>query len=153
MVSDLPALHGRGYGWEELYQGPAPAVQVYWDTSRDSKSGLRWHKHENPDVPLVHPNTKPLARALHEFWVDRYTAQLRGGLGAKPAEDDQFRRDLGLETPNPTENPPYEEPEDEKLFRELLLVHSRNIPSSKVTEGVVDVVEMSRAYLSHDWSA
>jgi len=51
-----------------------------WETSYNAKFALQWREHDNPGVPLVHPNTKPLAQALHSYWMDRYRKQLWGGL-------------------------------------------------------------------------
>jgi len=57
------------------------------------------------------------------------------------------RQILGLEPPIPVEIRPYEEPEDEKLFRILVVTHAVRYDLEKVLLG------MSKAYLELDWSA
>jgi len=131
---------------------PLPEWFQGWKISHNAKHALQLRQHYEPDVPLVHPNTKPLAQALHEFWLDRYKRQFPGGRGdPETAEHDEVvKQVLGLEIPEPKETRPYEEPEDEKLFRELLFAHSRHLPSSRVIKGVVDVVGMIKAYADLD---
>jgi len=149
-LSTVEGTDGKNYT-----RNPHPLLRWFqsWHISRDSKCGLRWDEHDNPDVPLVHSNTKPLAQALHEYWSDRYNKQLWGGWGTRIADDDKFGQDLGLE-PSSTEILPYEEPKDEKVFRELLRTHSTQLRSLEATKGVERVVrEMGKAYLELDWSA
>jgi len=108
---------------------PHPLYRWFQDlnTSRNSKFGLhdQWHEHNNPDVPLVHKNTVALARILHKFWLDRYSQQFaRKIMGVEMVErKGGLRQMLGLESLKPVEIRPYEEPEDENLFRELLSIH------------------------------
>jgi len=129
---------------------PLPELFRSWKTSRDFKFALFWCEYDNPDVPLVHPNTEPLARALHEYWSDRYTKQLRGGRMVRMSEgSSRFRQTTGLETPLLIKTPPYKEPEDEYQFRELVATQARELPSA--TKEVV--LGMVRAYLNLDWSA
>ena len=70
----LSTVEGTG---KSYIRDPHPLLKWFqdWKTSRDSKLGLQWHEHNNPNVPLAHRNTLPLARALHKFWMDRYNRQ------------------------------------------------------------------------------
>ena len=124
-----------------------------WNTSRAFKFALQWLEHDNRNVPLVHQNTIPLARALHKFWLDRYSAQFpTWARDAETAERGRvFEQVLGLKEEITVKIPPYEEPEDEAIFRRLLATHGKALgPSLKTTEGVA--MEMSKVYMNLDWS-
>ena len=62
-----------------------------------------------------------------------------------------FEEVLGLKEEITVKIPPYEEPEDEALFRRLIATSGEALgPSLKTTEGVA--IEMSKAYMDLDWS-
>jgi hypothetical protein len=69
-----------------------------------------------------HPNTRRLACAFHNYWVERYDRQFQKyDLGPGPRVSEIF----GLETSRnpPKAPPPYREPEDDKVFKEVLVRH------------------------------
>lgn len=121
-----------------------------WKTSHNAKFALQWREHDNPGVPLVHPNTKPLAQALRSYWVDRYRKQLWGGWREPSCEMPEavveLVRMLNVEVLEPIEIPPYEELEDEHQFRKLVAIQVRW--SRGVTKEVVR--GMAKAYLGLD---
>ena len=110
-------------------RNPHPLPKWFQDcrSSLESKLAFLWRDDSDPDFSLVHPNTRSLALALHKFWLDRYRAQFPEQ--AEPAEtmesDRGFLQRLGYEEGTTVEMPPYEEPEDEDLFRRLLITHIR----------------------------
>ena len=62
-----------------------------------------------------------LACVLRGFWVDRYTKQFR-----HPSKSEDRPLELAelFNIAVPTaENPPYEEPEDDRVFKEVLVEH------------------------------
>ena len=111
------------------------------ETSRKAKTALWWDEHDHPKVPLVYPNAKALAEDLYEYWLNRYRIQTRnyssrlcGILGLGP-------EDLP---------PPYEEPDDETVFRELHRIYFSATRPLEMTQGVV--LEMVKRYMSIDRS-
>ena len=139
---------------KNLTMNPHPLRKWFedWESSRDAKIALQWRGHMRSDIPLVHPNTRGLACALHKYWVDRYIKQFPGEAGdAGIAEDDdEVLQMLNPKMSKPIEIPPYEEPEDENLFRELVVIHARALRSLKMTEGII--AGMSRRYKDLDWT-
>jgi len=134
---------------------PHPLLEWFqdWKISRYFKFGLQWREHDDPKVHLVHHNTKALALALHKFWLDRYSAQFPQG--AEPAETTENSRKrlqvLRREERITVKPPPYQEPEDEDLFLDLLATHILALgPSLETTEEVLD--RMNKVYMDLDWS-
>ena len=119
----------------------------YVSRCNPSICSFQWHEHNNPDVPLVHRNTLPLARALHSFWLERYKKQFPGDVGGvETAEfDEALVQRLDPEMSDPKEIPPYEELKDESLFRKLVATHVKKLhlsgPAGEVITG------MSKTYL------
>jgi hypothetical protein len=102
---------------------PHPLIEWFqdWNVSHHFKKGLNWHKHDRSDIPLAFPNTKALASALHNYWLDRYSEQF-----PHPSERKvRPRPPLGtLNVPASTiANSPYKEPEDDRVFLDLLTEH------------------------------
>ena len=127
--------------------GPHPFFEWFghWKTSLHYKLALQWYEHNNPNVPLAHPNVVTLAGALYTFWVDRYTKQFPGARGSIEAEDDnEALKLLNPKMPQPIEVPPYEEFDDDNLFQELLVIHSRAFRSFGVAKALV--YETSKRY-------
>ena len=153
---------------------PHPLLRWFgdWEVSLDAKKGLNWHRNI-VEIPPAHPNTKDLACALHEYWMDRFTRQFPnphkkdrprplagapdtekfpGGVeDAKTSQAEEIMRVLNPTMTQPLEVPPYEEPEDENLFRELVVIHARELANFEPTEGLV--TEMGVRYNSLDWAA
>jgi hypothetical protein len=151
---------------------PHPLARWFtdWAISRDAKKALEWRDSDIVGVPLAHPNARDLACALHEYWVDRYirqfprslkkdrprlppdTEQFPGGAeDAKIFDDEEVMAILNPPITQLTKVLPYEEPEDESLFRELVFIYSREVPRFGPTKALV--VETSRRYNGVDWAA
>ena len=127
---------------------PHPLRRWFKDlgSSYDAKTGVEWHYRGITGIPLAYPNTSALARALHRYWVDRYIWQPRHTNG--PEKD--YRPSLlaeifGIEHPR-TENPPYEEPEDDSVFKEVLVEHARALYAEPLREIYDRLVEMHSKY-------
>ena len=149
-LSMVEGVDGKNYT-----RDPHPLLKWFqdWESSRNAKFALQWREHDDPKVHLVHHNTIPLARALHKFWLDRYNEQFpTWARDAETAERGRaFEQVLGLKEEITVEIPPYEEPEDEALFRRLLVTHGEALgPSLKTAGGVA--MEMSKVYTDLDWS-
>ena len=84
MGSDMPVATVANEDSKNVIKNPHPLRRRFTDRegSRNAKVGLDWrYFSDNHDIPLVHSNTKTLARVLHEYWVDQYTRRI-----AKPKE-------------------------------------------------------------------
>ena len=85
-----------------------------------------------------HPNAKSLARAPHRYWLGQHTKRFPGGAEeAERSVDEEVMQLLNSKMSQQIEVPPYEEPEDEDLFRELVVIHARLLHRLKGPEGVV----------------
>ena len=146
-LSMVEGADGKNYT-----RDPHPLLEWFqgWKVSRASKVALPWHEHYEPGVPLVHRNTKPLAQALHEFWLDRYKRQFPGQPRDPKTHNKVLMQVLGPKMSNSIEPPPYEELEDEEVFLTLLATHVQNFPLVETTEeGLAD--EMITAYVKFPW--
>jgi len=148
-LSTVEGADGKNYT-----RDPHPLLKWFqdWSTSHDAKHGLQFRRHYKPGVPLVHQNTKPLAQALHEFWLDRYKTQFPRQLsGPKTAEYGQeLMQVIGHKMSNPIKPPPYKELKDEEVFVSLLATHVESFPLVETTERGL-AVEMSTAYVMFAW--
>lgn len=97
------------------------------------KLGLQWSEYKNPKSLPAYPNTKPLAKALHKFWVNQYNTRHSGE--AEGMDDDRTL--------------PYKEPNDEEVFQELIRIHSKVLQSLEKTKGVV--VRLEKGYEDLGW--
>ena len=168
------------YGTVEDWDGknctrhPHPLAKWFgdWETSLNFKKGLDWRL-KIPGIPPAHPNTRDLACALHEYWMDRFTKQFPhplkqdrpqplvgipdaenfpGGVeDAKTSQAEEIMRVLNPTMTQPLAVPPYEEPEDENLFRELVVIHARELANFEPIKGLV--VGMGVRYNGLDWVA
>ena len=121
-----------------------------WQRSRNNKMALRWRERDVAGIPLAYPNTRDLACVLHGFWVDRYTRQLR-----RPSKGEDRPSELAelFNITVPTiENPPYEEPEDDRVFKEVLVEHECALYAEPL-RGIQDtLVEMGLKYGEIGWN-
>ena len=123
-----------------------------WKISRHFKLALQWHDHDVAGAPLAHPNTRELACALHKYWLDRYMSQFPGGAkSARGFGDVELMQVLNPKMSQSIAVPLYEEPEDENLFRELVVIHAGALRDLKLTEGLI--TGMGKRYNSLDWAA
>jgi hypothetical protein len=152
---------------------PHPLLDWFqgWKISRNAKKALEWRDSDIAGIPLAHPNTRDLACALHEYWVDRYTRQFPNPLkkdrprpppdteqplgGAEDAKTSDKKKIMEMFNPPITQRikvPLYEEPEDESHFLELMVIHTEELPRFEPTgEGLV--VRIGRRYNDIDWAA
>ena len=136
-------------------RNPHPLPKWFQDcrSSLESKLGFLWRDDSDPDISLVHSNTRSLALAFHKFWLDRYSAQFpQGAEPAETTENDRKRLQvLRREERITVEMPPYQEPENEDLFLDLLATHILTLgPSLETTKEVLD--GMNKVYMDLDWS-
>jgi len=123
-----------------------------WESSRDAKKALEWHDDDTVEATLAHLNTRKLARALHKYWLDRYKRQF-----PDPPEDDAPDRMAGLfdidAAVSMTEGP-YEEPEDDRVFQEILVRFDRTLFAEPLREIWDDLGKMGSKYKGIiDWHA
>ena len=156
-LSIVEGVDGNNYT-----RNPHPLPKWFQDcrSSLESKLGFLWRDDSDPDISLVHSNTRSLALALHKFWLDRYNEQFPKVVRAadeverEAVEYEGFLAEiLDMEKPGPTEVSPhedYKEPEDEPLFRKLLTIYGRELRRLEAIKGVV--VGMIGAYKGLDWS-
>jgi len=141
-------------GGENRIRHPHPLFEWFqgWQRSYNAKFALRWHDHNISGVRLAHPNTRDLARALHKHWLDRYKRQF-----PDPPEDDGPRRLAGLLDIDPvvstTGNPLYEEPGDDRVFREILVKHESTLYAEQLQDIGDDLFKMTSKYKEIDWHA
>jgi len=132
---------------------PHPLHQWFqdWKTSQSFKLSLQWHHHDNPNISLVHWNTMPLARALHKYWVERYNRQFP----LPPDAIDGPQPLAGIfNIVDPTaEGPHYEEPENDRVFQEILAKHERTLYVEPLQGVWDDLVRMGLKYKEIDWDA
>jgi len=135
-------------------RSPHPLLEWFqgWQRSRNAKIALQWHDENVSGVPLAHPNTRKLARALHKYWLDRYKRQF-----PDPPEDDGPERMAGLfgidAAVSTTEDPRYEEPEDDRVFQEILVRYDRTLFAEQLQEIWDDLGKMGSKYKEIDWHA
>jgi len=85
--------------------------------------------------------------------LKRYNEQFPEDVGvAETTENDRKRLQvLGYEERITVKPPPYQEPEDEDLFRRLRITHILTLgPSLETTKEVLD--GMNKVYMDLDWS-
>jgi len=142
--------NGKG---KNLTMDPHPLRKWFedWESSRDAKIALQWRGHIRSDIPLVHSNAKTLARALHKYWLDRFEQQF-----PHPSKKKDRPRPLAgmfniaVLT---TEDPHYEEPEDDRVFQELLVEHEDALYVEPLRDVWNILVKMGLEYKEINWAA
>jgi serine/threonine protein kinase len=122
-----------------------------WKISRDAKKGLEWRDHKTDGVPLVHPKARTLASALHRYWADRYARQF-----PHPYKDDGEPSSIATAfdiMDSTKKDPPYEEPEDDRVFQELLVRHEKALHAGSLEETKDDLIKMSLKFREIDWNS
>ena len=122
-----------------------------WGNCFDAKFALQWRNYDNPDIPLVHSNTKLLASALHDYWLGRYTRQFPPPpkvVDRPPLLGGAF----GIEV-SAREESSYEEPEDDSVFREVLVEHEVALRPESLQEVRDYLVKMGLKFQKIDWDA
>ena len=141
-------------GGENRTRHPHPLSEWLqgWKRSRNAKLGLQWHDENIARVRLAHPNTRKLACALHKHWLDRYKRQF-----PDPPVHDGPRRLAGLLDIDPvvstTGDPLYEEPGDDRVFREILIKHESGLYVEQLQDIGDDLYKMCLKYKEIDWHA
>ena len=124
-----------------------------WKGSRNAKFGLQWHDENISGARLAHPNTRDLAYALHEYWVNRYRKQFARPL-AKVKVDPSLLGTSDIEdSEDETEDLPYEEPEDHRVFRRLLVKHVKRLHVEPLQNIGDDLFKMTSKYNEIEWDA
>ena len=140
-------------GGENRTRHPHPLSEWFqgWQRSYNAKFALRWHQNI-AGVRLAHPNTRDLAYALHEYWVNRYKKQFTH-LPNK-ADPSRLAGTFGIEdSAEETEDLPYEEPEDHRVFQRLLVKHEKGLNVEPLQEIMENLVEMGLKCQEIDWDA
>ena len=130
---------------------PHPLLRWFqdWETSLDAKIALRWREYDHPEIPLAHPKGKAVSQILHSFWLDRYYEQLEFPRQPAATSDNVPKSLQNVEFSVPVEIP-YEEPEDEVIFLQIVLTNFNAFRWVGLDAGVV--AGMSDRYEKLDWS-
>ena len=140
----------EGEDSKSYIRNPKPLQNWFRDRiwSHTTKRGLIWHGHDITRVPLAHPNTRALAGALYRYWTDRYERQFADpyGVNDRPSTIAEI---FGIK--DPTIDPrykdlPYKEPEDERVFQEVLVKHERGLYAESLREVRDDLVRKGLKY-------
>jgi len=122
-----------------------------WQRSYNAKFALQWHSHGISGVRLAHPNTRDLSCALHEYWLDRYKKQF-----PRPPKKVDRPSLLGGAfdiAVSATEDSPYEEPEDDRVFRGVSVEQEVALGAEPLQEIRDELVKMGLKYQKIDWNA
>jgi hypothetical protein len=122
-----------------------------WEASHAAKIALGWRNHNFSGVPLVSPNTRDLACALHGYWLDRYSEQF-----PHPAKRKDHSRPFPgtFNVPASTiADPPYEEPEDDRVFLDLLVEHDDALVIQPLEDTWRFLVQKGSKYKEINWAA
>lgn len=135
-----------------------------WEGSRTARFARRWHDHDITGAPLAHPNVRWLARALHRYWVDRYTRRFQYP-SERNCHPSVLVKIFNIED-STTEDPPYEELDDDRVFQEILVKHEGTLIKDDALDKDEDplyteplqkvwdyLVEMGFKYKEIDWDA
>ena len=162
MSRKIPRLyrhHAESFGWCLFYlcfttvkdkdgqnctKNPNP-LQRWFTTSDDcwtAKTYLLIRRRDFPDYidpRMAYPNTEDLTRRLAAFWNRvRQTQKEPTGYGVKVIPSD--------------ESPPYEEPDDERFFTQVVAAHEDALGSETLREVCEDFAGMRLSYQKVDWS-
>ena len=128
-LATVEGKNGKSYTLD-----PHPLHEWFQDckVSRYAKIALQWHEHNKSNIPLVHRNAKTLAFALHEYWADRYLKQFQRPCKAAP---------------------PYQEPDDDRVFEDVLSIHDSPLASAPLEKVEEDLLEISEKFQQINWAA
>ena len=144
----------EGKDGKNYTRNPHPLRRWFEDReiSHNAKFALQWRDRDIAGILLAYPNARQLACALHKYWVDRYIRQLQEhDLGPGPQMAELFGRKASQ---NPLEAPPpYQEPEDDEVFVDVLVVLGSPLASVPLKEIREDLFGMSKKFQRIDWSA
>ena len=91
---------------------------------------------------------KTLPSALHGCWVDQYAKQFPPLYEEVLPPESQLWQLFGREAPNPPKAPPpYQEPDDDMVFEEVVIIHYMALASAPLEEVRVDLLEMLKKYV------
>ena len=116
-------------GGENCTRHPHPLSEWFqgWKRSRNAKLGFQWHDENIAGVRLAHSNTRNLAWALHEHWLDRYKRQFARPLEKVKVDPSLLGTSDVEDSEDETECLPYEEPEDHHVFLRLLVTRLKRL--------------------------
>ena len=140
---------------ENRTRSPHPLQRWFgdWESSLDAKFSLRWRDHDVAGVHLAHPNTRDLAYALHEYWVNRYRKQFARPLEKVKVDPSLLGTSDIEDSEDETEDLPYEEPEDHHVFRRLLVKHVKRLHVEPLQEVGENLAKMISKYKEINWHA
>ena len=145
-LSTVEGKDGKNYT-----RDPHPLREWFQDcnVSRHFKIALQWQDHDHPDIRLSYPGAKELAYALHTYWVDRFNHQFpKRDLGPGP----RMRKLFGRKTSDQPEAPlPYQEPEDDAVFEDVLTTLELPLASVSLKEVEEDLFKMTEKIQNVDW--
>ena len=91
---------------------------------------------------------KTLAFTLHGYWVDRYAKYFPPPYEGVLRPGSQLWQLFGREAPNPPKAPPpYQEPDDDMVFEEVVIIHYMALASAPLEEVRVDLLETLKKYM------
>ena len=136
-------------------RNPHPLLKWFrdWETSLNFKRGLEWHNYDIDidEIPLTYPNARDLAYVLQKYWVGRYIKQV-----TRPFKREDRPRPIAemFNITLPTiEDPHYEEPEDDRVFQELLVRHEDALGIEPLLDIWDNLGKMGLKYQEIDWDA
>jgi hypothetical protein len=135
----------KGEDGENHTKEPNP-LKDWFDPAKDSylakfsfNSLLHHHRQWSPTPHDAYPNAKELASRLTAYWFNRFIRQRNPGLGTDRSDEEA--------------EPLYTEPDDERVFTELLAIHQDVLASKEELRAVYeDLREMTRKYRQVDRS-
>jgi len=144
----------EGSGGNNLTPEPHPLRRWFgdWESSIDAKIALRWHNHNIAGARLVHPNTRELARSLHEHWLNRYNRQFSRVSSEATVDPTPFKQKLGRTFTDSTESPLPEEKDDDTVFKDLVFLQDLALGFEALREIQDTQVKMYEDYEKVDWS-
>ena len=141
----------KGEDGENATTNPHPLVEwfYHWRRSRAAKRDLLWSEHDHPKLPPVHPKGKALSQLLHTFWLRRYNEQFPGREVVMSGDVPESLQNVDSEVVVSV-NVPYKEPEDEEIFRKIVLHHFHAFYTVGLDKGIV--ASMNNRHAKIDWS-
>jgi len=107
--------------------------------------------HDHSNIPLVYSNAKSPARALHAYWIKRYNNQFPPH---DPGPGPRITGLFGRKASNlPEAPPPYQEPEDEIVFEDVLVTLELPLGSAPLKGIQENLIKMSEKFQEVEWHA
>ena len=121
-----------------------------WESSLKARLGLQWYNYRLPLLHQVHADAKPLAHALHLYWLGRFKRQFPQ-LSEENNPQGPPAGTFNVLVPT-TEDPNYEEPGDDRVFQELLAEHKKALDVPQLKEVRDDLMRMESKFKEINWA-